>query len=93
MINRIPGKSQTIIGHSEKKMYQSSFSFIFIISFTEGRIETPIAVMAFFQGREIDLKDTTVSVNVPDDPKARLMYYLCCVSNVSVLSSNNCHIF
>jgi hypothetical protein len=37
-----------------------------------------------FRGREIGVKDTTRLVNVPDVPKARLMYYLDCVSTVSM---------
>jgi hypothetical protein len=37
-----------------------------------------------FREREIGVKDTSSNVNVPSDPRARLMYYLYCVSEVSI---------
>ena len=36
-----------------------------------------------FRGREFGIKDTSTSANVPESPKARLMYYLGCVNGVS----------
>ena len=39
-----------------------------------------------FRGREIGVKDTGSTTNVPSDPRARLMYYLNCVA--AVLKTN-----
>lgn len=38
-----------------------------------------------FHGREIGVKNTGQTANVPNDPRARLMYYLSCVSAVSIV--------
>ena len=38
--------------------------------------------MAAFVGERVRIRDTTVSVSVPQNPKAKLMYYLNCVATV-----------
>ncbi|CAB3981267.1 Hypothetical predicted protein [Paramuricea clavata] len=43
-----------------------------------------------FRSREIGVKDTSHAANVPDNPKARLMYYVGCVEGV--LKSSTEHV-
>ena len=38
--------------------------------------------MAAFVGERVRIRDTSVSVSVPQNPKAKLMYYLNCVATV-----------
>lgn len=44
--------------------------------------------MAVFNRTEIDLKDTSKTCNVPNDPVAKLMYYLNCMCSVLQLDDD-----
>ena len=37
---------------------------------------------AFLASRKLTIKDTSIDTTVPNNPKAKLMYYLACVVSV-----------
>ncbi|KAL3847855.1 hypothetical protein ACJMK2_018746 [Sinanodonta woodiana] len=45
--------------------------------------------MAFFNKKDIEFKDFTAGATVPDDPRAKLMYYLHCMCTVVDLADTS----
>ena len=74
---------------SGPKFYPIFFmSALIVLLFVNSKILYLFQMAMVSAKREIGIKDTTKIANVPDNPKAKLMYYLQCVSCVLDLKDN-----